>query len=286
MDFALDRGIDRRDGWHDRTMVERTLPDPVADALAAWLEAHDRVAPGVVEGLYVVGSVALADWQPHSDIDIVAFTADPTDAATVAALEAAHAGYHDQAGRPTVDGPFLSWADVGSPPLAAQRAWSLDGEFRFDGECFEINPVTWHTLAEHGVAVRGPAPELLDIYVDASDRRTWVRENLDTYWRNARDEIVDALAQAPDRREFRSGTVEWCVLGVARMWFTATTGGVLSKRAAGEWARPLLAGTDGAIDDVFDLAIRIRIGVGPDVVDRAAIDATVAVMDAVIAAVV
>ena len=37
------------------------LPAPVAEALATWLDAHDEIAPGVVEGLYVVGSVALGD---------------------------------------------------------------------------------------------------------------------------------------------------------------------------------------------------------------------------------
>ena len=267
-----------KDGWHDRNMTVSELPEPVADALAVWVGAHERLAPGVIEGLYVVGSVALGDWQPHSDIDVVAFTADPTDAETVASLEAAHTAYCEEVGRPTVDGPFLSWADVGSPPLAAQRAWSLDGEFRFDGECFEINPVTWYTLAEYGIALRGPAPGSLDVYLDESDRRSWVRENVDTYWRTARDQLVDALERSPDRQEFRSDTVEWCVLGVARMWFTATTGGVLSKRAAGDWATARMP----AFMDVIDLATRIRAGTGPATVGRAAAVGTVDVMDAMI----
>ena len=55
------------------------LPAPVAEALAAWLDAHDEAAPGVIEGLYLVGSVVLDDWTPHSDIDVVAVVADPSD---------------------------------------------------------------------------------------------------------------------------------------------------------------------------------------------------------------
>jgi hypothetical protein len=261
---------------------QSSVPVPVEEAVEAWLGHHDGLAPGVVEGLYLVGSVALGDWTSHSDVDIVAFTADPTDAYVVAGLEAAHLAYRDEAGRPTVDGPFLSWADVGSPPLAAQRAWSLDGEFRFDGECFEINPVTWYTLAEHGVTVRGPAPDSIDVYVDDTDRRMFVRENVDTYWRGVRDEIAGVLEQAPDRQEFGADWVEWCVLGVARMWFTAATGGVASKRDAGEWA----VGRLPTSADVFDLAARIRAGSGPEAVDRTAVVATVAVMDAMIAAIV
>ena len=49
----------------------------VNEALETWLACHDRVAPGLIEGLYIVGSIALDDWRPGSDIDLVAFTADP-----------------------------------------------------------------------------------------------------------------------------------------------------------------------------------------------------------------
>ena len=48
-----------------------SLPEPVAATLDSWLDAHDEVAPGTIEGLYVVGSVAFGDWTPHSDIDVV-----------------------------------------------------------------------------------------------------------------------------------------------------------------------------------------------------------------------
>ena len=50
----------------------------VATALGTYLEIVDSTAPGLVEGLYVVGSYALDDWQPgRSDIDIVAVLAEP-----------------------------------------------------------------------------------------------------------------------------------------------------------------------------------------------------------------
>ena len=50
----------------------------VATALGTYLDIADSVAPGLVEGLYVVGSYALGDWtEGTSDIDIVAVTAEP-----------------------------------------------------------------------------------------------------------------------------------------------------------------------------------------------------------------
>ena len=262
--------------------TSRSLPDPVAAAIESWVGHHDRLAPGVVEGLYVVGSVALDDWTPRSDIDVVAFISDPTDPDTVTALEAAHVAYRSEGGHPTVDGPFLSWADVASPPTSLQRPWSLDGEFRFDAECFELNPVVWYTLAEYGVAVRGPATTDLGVACDEADRRAWVRDNVDTYWRTVREEVAGVLAADPDRQEFSADMVEWCVLGVARIWLTAETGGVVSKTEAGAWAARRLP--DHA--DVFATAAAVRAGDAGATVGRDTVEAVVDAMGAMIDAIV
>ncbi|MGZ6986890.1 MAG: nucleotidyltransferase domain-containing protein, partial [Ilumatobacteraceae bacterium] len=64
----------------------------VAAALGTYLEIVDSVAPGMVEGLYVVGSFALDDWQPgRSDIDIVAVTAEPATDEDFGSLRTVHA---------------------------------------------------------------------------------------------------------------------------------------------------------------------------------------------------
>ena len=120
------------------------LPVPVAEALTAWFDAHDQAAPGVIEGLYLVGSVVLDDWTPHSDIDVVAVVADPSDPDLVGDLAAAHALVRDRVSI-AIDGPYVAWGDLVVPPMAVQRPWVLDGEYHVDGESFEINPVTWYT---------------------------------------------------------------------------------------------------------------------------------------------
>jgi len=222
------------------------VPDPVDEALAVWLATHDEVAPGTVEGLYVVGSVALGDWTPHSDVDVVAVIADPSDPELGSDLAAAHAVLRERTDL-VIDGPFVAWGDLVVPPMAVQRPWVLDGEFHLDGESFEINPVTWYTLAEYGIAMRGPAPQRVGVHVDDAERRTWVRENLDTYWRSVGTRLDAALADDDRADGFDGAVLEWTVLGVARMLFTYETGDVASKTAAGEWAairgpdfRPLL----------------------------------------------
>ena len=47
-------------------------------AARLYLDTADEVAPGLVEGLYVVGSYALGDWiEGTSDLDVVVVTAEP-----------------------------------------------------------------------------------------------------------------------------------------------------------------------------------------------------------------
>jgi hypothetical protein len=200
-----------------------------------WLHAHDDVAPGVIEGLYVVGSVALDDWTPHSDIDVVAVVADPSDPDLFGQLAAGQALVGERLAVP-VDGPYVAWGDLVVPATSVQRPWVLDGVYHVDGESFEINPVTWYTLARYGIAVRGEDPTELGVAVDAGERRSFVRENLDTYWRGVGRRLAAAIEADPTSQTADGAVLEWIALGVARMLYTWETGDVTSKSAAGLWA--------------------------------------------------
>ena len=188
-------------------MAATSLPVPVADALDVWLAAHDEVAPGTIEGLYVVGSVALDDWTPHSDIDVVAVVADPSDPDLFDDLSAAHELVRERTAV-AIDGPYVAWGDLVVPPMAAQRAWVLEGEYHVDGESFEINPVTWYTVATYGIALRGDQPARIGVSHDVGERRSWVAENLDTYWRGVAEALTSGLADS-DEPEWGGEILEW-----------------------------------------------------------------------------
>ena len=209
-----------------------TMPTPVADALSDWLRVHDQLAPGTIEGLYLVGSVALDDWTPHSDIDVVAVVADPSDPDVFDDLASAQAAITSSI---SIDGPYVAWGDLVVPPMAVQRPWVLDGEYHVDGESFEINPVTWYTLASRGITLRGERPDRIGVFVDETERRLFVRENLQTYWRGVGERLA-AGVEASDETEYGGEVLEWVALGVARMLYTWETGDVMSKSASGEWA--------------------------------------------------
>ena len=234
-------------------MEPLVLPAPVADAMAVWIETHDEVAPGVIEGLYLVGSVALDDWTTHSDIDVVAVVSDASDPDLFGDLAAAHALVSDRLSI-SIDGPFVAWGDLVVPPMAVQRPWVLDGEYHVDGESFEINPVVWYTLATYGIVLRGDAPDRLGVHLDPAERRSWVRENLQTYWRGVGERLSAAIEADPSSETADGAVLEWVALGVARMLYTWETGDVTSKSAAGAWA----AGRAPDFADMLLAAVDLR----------------------------
>jgi hypothetical protein len=229
----------------------------VATALGTYLEIMDSAAPGMVEGLYVVGSYALGDWQPgRSDIDIVAVLAEPANDDDFGTLRTAHALLNEQQPQPRIDGPYLAWGDlIAAPATGLHRPWALDGELHHDGECFEINPVTWYTLAAYGVTVRGQPAEKLNIWHEVEERVRFVIENLSTYWYQLADSVVEAC---DDRtRAFDPALFEWCALGALRLHYTAFTGDVTSKRGAGEYG---IVVTPDYMHDVLRAALDLRAG--------------------------
>ncbi len=229
----------------------------VATALGTYLDVLDSTAPGMVEGLYVVGSYALDDWQPdRSDIDIVAVLAEPATDDDFRTLMTAHAILGERQPRPHIDGPYLAWGDlIAAPATGLHRPWTLGGELHHDGECFEINPVTWYTLATYGVTVRGPSVDKLDVWHEVEERVRFVIDNLSTYWFQLADSVVEACEDPT--RAFNADLFEWCALGALRLHYTAFTGDVTSKRGAGEYG---IVVTPDYMHDVLRAALDVRAG--------------------------
>jgi hypothetical protein len=229
----------------------------VATALGTYLEIADSVAPGLIEGLYVVGSFALDDWQPgRSDIDVVAVMAEPATDEDFGLLRTMHALLAEHQPLPYIDGPCMAWADLVVPPgTGLHRPWTQAGELHHDGECFEINPVTWYTLARYGVTVRGADPEKLNIWHEVEERVRFVVDNLRTYWKQLAASVVSACEEPA--ASFEPVLFEWCALGALRLHYTAFTGDVTSKRGAGEYG---IVVTPDYMHDTLRAALEVRAG--------------------------
>jgi hypothetical protein len=183
------------------------MPTGIHPEIAARVERYlallDGVSPGLLDGLYLVGSAALGDFQPgHSDIDFIAVTALPLSPAMLDTVETVHRVLQREPG-PAFDGFYIDRSRLRLPPdPQGILPFELAGHFHRRSACLEANPVTWTIWRDCGVAIRGPAPETLDLLIDPATLIRFERETLDRYW------------------------TDWVVV----------TGVVPSKTAAGRWA--------------------------------------------------
>lgn len=228
------------------------LPVSVGEVTHTFLQSVDAAAPGLIEGLYLIGSVGLEDFQPHcSDIDFVAVSAAPFGKGALAALEGAHASVRTRYPRVAFEGTHLCSADlVVGPNGCASAPFSSGGRFEAAG-AFAINPVTWHELVTSSVPIRGRTLGTGQVWQDERVLRQWTLENLRSYWSPWLARYRDSSADARFNDEF----VAWGVLGVARLHYTLATGRITSKSGAGRHALDVFSARWTAI--IIE-ALRIR----------------------------
>jgi len=173
--------------------------------------------------------VALGDFQPaHSDIDFIALTSRRPSPAVLRAIEAAHRQLSTEPG-PAFDGFYIDRDRAGQPPDPSRvLPYELAGRFHRRSACFEANPATWAIWREHGIAVRGSAPEALGLTNDPAALMRFEQDNLAGYWT---DWVVANWAGPAD-----AARASWGVLGVLRLAHVLATSQVPSKTAAGRWA--------------------------------------------------
>lgn len=232
-----------------------SLPVPVQSVVDAYLEIARAEAGTLVEGLYLVGSVALDDFQPHtSDIDFIAVMARRPQPAELAALERVHTQLWARQPRPFFDGIYTTWADLARDPAGLDPGPSVhEGSFhpRSRGE---RTPIAWHTLAHQGIGCRGPAPAALAVWTDPARLAAWTNDNLDRYWLRLLNPN-SALYWRTAMAGLTGWACVWCVLGVTRLHYTLATGQITSKQGAGLYAR---ATFPSRWQRVIEEALRIR----------------------------
>lgn len=208
----------------------------VRSVAEAFLREVDEELPGLVEGLYLTGSVALGDFRPHtSDINFVVVTTERLTPAQHSAVRRVHARLRSSFSRPHFNGIYVTWDDLATDPQQCGPVASvLGGRFRFRASA-EVNPVTWRVLAGHGVAIRGPLPDDVDIWDEPSMLRTWSLGSLEEHWRRWRAK-AGHLITPRGLAVLGSLVPSWSVLSVTRLHFTLRTGEVTSKSGAGFYA--------------------------------------------------
>ncbi len=228
--------------------MSHELPAEVSHSVELFLATADKLAPGLVSGFYLVGSVALDDFHPGgagrarlstaSDIDFIAVTDLRPEPGTreMEALAEAHARTVARFPRPYFDGAVLTWTDLAAGPDGCPDIpCAQESRFTPAGR-YGINPVTFCELAWHGIAVRGPQPAEADVWADSSALRAYTLDNLRNYWRPwwQRSRRLRPLPLAVG---LTAWFPVWAVLGVGRLHHLLATGTMTSKSGAGRYAR-------------------------------------------------
>ncbi|GII97172.1 nucleotidyltransferase domain-containing protein [Sinosporangium siamense] len=236
--------------------MAKTLDEVPERVCAAYLELADRYLPGVVEGLYLQGSIALGDYrQGKSDIDFVAVVSELPDPQL---LRKVHAELKARHAKPYFDGLYVTWDDLRRDPEQSPAGPSV-GMRRFrEASRDERHLVTWHVLAQGGVAVRGPAIDELGVYTDWDTLERRTRENLEGYWTRW-VERSSSLASVWGVSVLSGYLTTWGALGVTRLLHTLAVGEVTSKSAAGDYALKVF---DERWHRIVREALRLRCG-GP-----------------------
>ncbi|RJO73320.1 DUF4111 domain-containing protein [Nocardia panacis] len=226
--------------------------------LDAYLESVDAQAPGLVEGLYLGGSVAFDDFRPRaSDIDFLAVTARPLDGAELTALADVHERLQRRFRRPCLDGVYLTWSDLAAgPTAAAERPVCYGGRLEYERPS-SVTPMLWHTVARHGIARRGPEPGRIDIWTDSDALVRWCARNLDEFWARGLDAALAHPLGRPGLCLLTDMGIGWLVTGMARHHRIISTGEVISKQDA---TRQALHAFPGRWRRIIKEALRIHAG--------------------------
>lgn len=232
----------------------RGMHESVEHATRAYLRLVDDAVPRRIEGLYLVGSVALGDFHPgRSDIDFIAVVSDTLLSRDLDALARIHTRLRDQVWRPDLSGVYVTWEDLHRDPRHVRAlAHHHRGRFACSGD-FAATPVQWLTLTTNPVAARGPQSPA--VWTDPGAVHSWTLEKLNSYWASwvaSQRRVVGSRAEAFGDRGICRG-----VLGVSRLHFTLSTGGVTSKTGAGDYALSTFAAT---WHPIVNEALRIRRG--------------------------
>ena len=186
-------------------------------------------------GIYLSGSVALGGYHDgKSDIDFTVILKQPLTEQQISELEIIHQGILKKYPKNILEGHYITPDVLGKSINETEPVVSYhNGKTAKD--LHGINIVTWFTLKKYGVSVCGLPVRDLHFEAPEEELLKYVINNVNSYW-------VQWLSQASkiiSKRSIYSLTkppVEWCVLGLSRMFYTLSEKDITSKDQVIEYA--------------------------------------------------
>ena len=216
-------------------------PTPYADVNAVLHDFQGRIQAILVNhfiGMYLYGSLALGDFDPHSsDIDFIVVTDKELADDAFEALKEMHARFDES---PSVWAGKVEAAYIPLQALSHMAPTDVTYPQVEKGTALFKGPleIGWifqrHTMREHGVIVAGPDPHTLVDPVDPSDMRRAVSALPEMWLEQARND--HSWLEWVCQREAQA----FVVLTLCRLLYTLDTADVASKPAAAHWAQKAL----------------------------------------------
>lgn len=226
------------------------IPPVLHPVFECYLSSIRQCLPNFLSSFYLVGSIALDEFNPHfSDIDFVALTDRPAIKSEIEALREVHREVERYHQRWKLSGIYLLQHEVGKQEGDAKNLVEYhDGRLRTQ-DSFERNPITWWILKNQGIPLVGSDPCELPITGDANILVAWTHENMNSYWKG--------WTQRPGRLILllTDWGIQWSVLGVLRQFYTIREKKIITKRRAGDYG---LSNVAHPWHRIINEAIRIR----------------------------
>jgi hypothetical protein len=195
------------------------IPDSVNGQLVDFLAEADRLHASRIAGLYVVGSLALGDFEERrSSIDVVAVSETPLAPAELGGLARFHK-LLDRRRRPPWVG-YTTWDRLASGPGDAAMA-CFRGGAGVDPSRF-ATPMTWEQVRSTAVVMRGPDYPV--VWHDELILRKWFFDQL---------ALEQRQSDRPTKLWLRSATSH-TVLRLTQLFLGLRRGTVVAQRAAAE----------------------------------------------------
>lgn len=227
------------------------LPEVVDRICASFVHALNESAEGLLEGLYLRGSLAWGEFFDDSDIDFTAMLSRRPGPDDLAALEAAHAQVGHEVEHVSLQGHHVLLDDLRRAPDQCPEVPCATSGSLVPASRLDVNPWSWAELARHGVRVVGRDPRALGIHDDPLALRDFAAATMAGQWaRMAKDLRLRWMVAGHQDR-----AVRWCTLGAAQVHHQLATGALTSSSGAGRY---VLAELDESFHRIATEALRLR----------------------------
>jgi Domain of unknown function (DUF4111) len=211
--------------------MDTRIPECIRPVLNDYLLLLQIELPGLIEGFYIHGSIALNAFNPYlSDIDFITILIQRATTSEVKKLKAVHKKLELSYPQWKLEGSYLLLEDVGREQQEiAPYPYYHDRDLHSAGY-HDINQATWWVLKHQGICLIGVPPENLAFTVDWNLLQRKMKENLNSYW--------VSWTRAPSKVAYllTDSGIEWAVLGVLRLFYVLREHEIVSKTEAGRYA--------------------------------------------------